>query len=296
LGKDLEKLGIQSSVGTGINANGQVVGSGLLYQNGRDIGPRSHLWTAGNAKNLGTFFTDSNGYSDIRVTGINNAGHILGLVVSSELPGLFRGFLWANNSFQKLVDLGVALDDTNYSIGDAFNNKDEVAGRSGSLGGVDSAMVLWKNGVIQKLGMLSTAQGFNPPFPIAINDKSQITGWEQFDAGGSHAFLWSNGNLTDLGGLGVDESGYISTYPTALNNNGQVVGNSSYSEGGVAKGFHAFIYQNKILTDLNTLLPLGSGWVLENALAINDKGQITVYGTYAQGVESYKGYALLSPQ
>lgn len=291
LGKNLEKSGIQSSVGTGINASGQVVGSGLLYQNGEDKGPRPHLWSAGKAKNLGTFFTDSNGYSDIRVTGINNVGHVLGLVFSVEMPGWFRGYVWANNSFQKLVDLGVALDDSNYGIGDAFNNKDEVAGRSG----VDSAMVLWKNGVIQKTGMLSTVQGVNPPFPLAINDKSQITGWEDFDTGGSHAFFWDNGQMTDLGALGVDESGYATSYPTALNNNGQVVGNSSYSEGGVAKGFHAFIYQNKTLTDLNTLLPIGSGWLLENALAINDKGQIAVYGTYSKGITSYKAYALLTP-
>jgi uncharacterized repeat protein (TIGR01451 family) len=80
------------------------------------------------------------------------------------------------------------------------------------------------------------------------------------------AYLFSNGTLTDLGTLDGDHS-----YPYGVNNAGQVVGES---------GGHAFLYSNGMLQDLNSLIPADSGWVLNTASAINDKGQIVGTGTF----------------
>jgi probable HAF family extracellular repeat protein len=41
----------------------------------------------------------------------------------------------------------------------------------------------------------------------------------------------------------------------------------------------AFIWQNGVITDLNTLIPSGTGWVLQQANGINDNGQIVGTGT-----------------
>ena len=41
-------------------------------------------------------------------------------------------------------------------------------------------------------------------------------------------------------------------------------------------GLHAFIVQNGKMTDLNSLIPTGSGFVLFRGLAINNSGQIVV--------------------
>ena len=43
---------------------------------------------------------------------------------------------------------------------------------------------------------------------------------------------------------------------------------------------HAFLYQNGTMTDLNSLIPLDSGWVLQDASWINDLGQIIGTGTF----------------
>jgi probable HAF family extracellular repeat protein len=61
-----------------------------------------------------------------------------------------------------------------------------------------------------------------------------------------------------------------------INTAGQVVG-SSYAAPYTTR---AFLYSGGVMTDLNTLLPAGSGWVLQSANAINDHGQIVGQGTH----------------
>jgi probable HAF family extracellular repeat protein len=283
LGKEAEKSGFVTSTGAAINANGQVAGNGLLYEKGVDKGRHLLLWTQGKAKNLGA--------SSATVTGMNAVGHVIATDSDAE-----EAFLWTN-SLHKLNALGNDPSGYNANYALAINNKDQVVGKSATDTGMFS--VLWQNGLIQDLGTLSSDPNVQNGSAIAINEQGQVIGYSAVPTG-QHAYLWANGQMTDIGALGlsyIDDTGeYDSSYPNALNNNGQVVGFSSYSEGKVPKGNHAFIYQNKILTDLNNLLPLGSGWLLENALAINDKGQVTVYGTYTKGTQSYKGYALLTPK
>ena len=41
----------------------------------------------------------------------------------------------------------------------------------------------------------------------------------------------------------------------------------------------AFLWRNGVMTDLNTLLPAASGWLLQVATSISDGGQIVGYGT-----------------
>jgi probable HAF family extracellular repeat protein len=282
LGKAAEKSGFVNSTGVAINASGQVAGMGIIYENGQDKGTRPILWTRGQARNLGALSLNADGYNENTVTGMNLAGHIVGW------DGNFQSFFWANNTLQGLVPLNIEL----FSFAFAINNKDQVVGRGDDFNG--SFSVLWSNGLIQSLGSLDpNPDAFPISEPIAINEKGQVIG-NEFVPVGMHAYLWTDGKLTDLGALGVDEFGTETSFANAINNKGQVVGFSSYSENGIPNGNHAFIYQNNTIIDLNTLLPFASGWLLENALAINDKGQITVYGTFSKGNQSYKGYALLT--
>jgi probable HAF family extracellular repeat protein len=77
--------------------------------------------------------------------------------------------------------------------------------------------------------------------------------------------------MTDLGTLG----GFCSS-AYSINNQGQIVGLACITGD---TDDHAFIYQNGVMTDLNTLIPANSGWDLQVAQSINDIGQIVGYGT-----------------
>ncbi|TKJ37243.1 hypothetical protein CEE37_14110 [candidate division LCP-89 bacterium B3_LCP] len=55
---------------------------------------------------------------------------------------------------------------------------------------------------------------------------------------------------------------------------------------------HAFVWEDGVMTDLNTLIPSGSGWTLKSASDINNAGQIVCWGEAPNG--QYHG-CLLTP-
>ncbi len=62
----------------------------------------------------------------------------------------------------------------------------------------------------------------------------------------------------------------------AINNEGEIVGGSLAADDG---NFHAFLFVNEQLIDLNRLIVNASGWELVQAIAINDTGQIVGIGS-----------------
>src|SRR6187401_2604951 len=86
---------------------------------------------------------------------------------------------------------------------------------------------------------------------VAINNNGQIVGSSNITLTGSgfpvsHAFLYENGIMTDLGALAAGAS----SGAQGINDSGQVVGISSTANDGPQ---HAFLYQNGTMTDLGTL-------------------------------------------
>jgi probable HAF family extracellular repeat protein len=170
-----------------------------------------------------------------------------------------------------ITDLGTLGGASSWA--NAINNAGQVVGNAQTAGGSYHPF-LYSSGVLTDLGILP---GFANSGALAINDFGQVAvSAGSADTTVNGAFLWqSSTGLTPLGNLG---SSY--TVPHALNNATtahavQVVGEGQ-TPGDVVR--HAWIWQNGVMTDLNTLIPPGSGWVLTKATGINDNQQIAGWG------------------
>src|SRR6185369_294249 len=112
-------------------------------------------------------------------------------------------------------------------------------------------------------------------YAYAMNDSGQITGHSTFAPGSNisgHAFLYSAGTMTDLGGSTIASVGFD------VNNAGQVVGMANFDYGLP----RAFRYSGGVMTDLGTLSPGSS-----RALLINDAGQVAGETDAPQGRHAF---------
>jgi len=127
-----------------------------------------------------------------------------------------------------------------------------------------------------------------------LNNLGQVVGWSDLEAGVRRPFLWlpapayglSAGlhNLGTLGGSGPGQNNWAN----AINAAGQVVGQAETAGGRM----HAFIWQNRVMTDLNDRIPVGSGWELVEATDDNTSGQIVGLGTLSGQTRAF----LLTPR
>ncbi|HET9301907.1 MAG TPA: hypothetical protein VFO20_03945, partial [Propionibacteriaceae bacterium] len=109
---------------------------------------------------------------------------------------------------------------------------------------------------------LGTLPGSTYSVAADINDRGQIVGMADLAAGGSHAVLWQDGSLIDLGTLG----GTLS-WANAINRQGQIVGVSSLI---FSSGDQATLWEDGAPHGLATL----SGGNFSQAVDVNRRGQV----------------------
>jgi probable HAF family extracellular repeat protein len=288
---------------TDINRSGQVAGTMLvseaqhafLFSNGMltDIGALSSGYTvAGRMNDLGQVtgsvsgswnggFIYSNGSlvpvpgaNIVSAAGINNAGAVTGTVFVPLPNGdaEYHAYIAAHGSFTDLGTLPGRLTSGGYDINSAGHVAGSIAMADGGPPNYPTNAMLYRNGVMTDLG----AGGFMGPWShaSAINDHDQAVGMLGVDFPGNGgdlyptlAFLYRDGMLGTLGGFGPN----LSSWAGDINNVGQIVGGGYFGAVGTS---HAFLYENGSMLDLNSLIDPGSGWVIEDATAINDLGQI----------------------
>lgn len=278
---NLGTLGGIASQAFGISNDGQVVGMSYLPGGAQ----HAFRWQDGTMHDLGTL-----GSNESVAYGVNKAGQVVGM---SRLANLTRrAFLWQNGAMQ---DLGGGGDALAYDINDAG----QVVGEATFVDDEGNHAFLWQNGTMQDLGAslggpISQAFGINKTGQVvgsaydATNASHAFywdgtmhdmgAGWSQAQSinasaqvvGGSStmgaAFLWQNGSAQSLGWNG---------FAYDINDSGQVVGEDPSSG-----AYHAVLWENGQVKDLNTLIPANSGWVLYSARSINTRGQIVGYGTH----------------
>lgn len=266
--KQLPGLGGNNSIGGGNNNRGQIVG-----------------WAE-------TSFFDP--------TCDNSAGQFL----QFEATLWQRNFRSGNWQVSKLPPFPGDLD----SAATAINDLGQAVGISGTCDvaiGAFSAIhaLMWENGQPVDLGNLG-GHGWNTPG--AINNRGVITGF----ANGPNdvingqlqfrflAFAWTKENgMQSLGTLpGLDGTPDAMSEATDINDEGQIVG-ISFADFQF-DGARAFIYQNGVMTPLNSLIGSASAnWDISSTGGINDRGEIAAQANVISGgvVTSVAHAVLLVP-
>jgi probable HAF family extracellular repeat protein len=280
---DLGTLGGPNSFAAGMNNRGEVavgvaetstpdplgedcLGAGF----GNNLTCLDFIWNDGVKSVLPTL----GGNNAATEWGFNDRGQLVGFAetaihdptcVAPQVLG-FEAVIWGpeKDEIHELRPLASDFDGAAFDI----NETGEVVGASGFCGSLSPATaihaVLWQNGSVTDLGNLGGAYG---NIAFGINNRRQIVGISDLLGDTlSHAFLWQEGHMTDLGTLPGDSL----SSTNSINDNGQVVGQSC----DVNFNCRAFICQDGVMADLNTLVPAGSSFYLLSANWINSRGQI----------------------
>ena len=278
-----------NSASYGINDSGTVVGRSwtttTVYKK-HDYGystktvENGFLWTAsGGMSNLG---------SDVYPDAINNSGEMIGY-----------NSLWAGKTWASLENLPGGTLTLAYGL----NNDGQVVGYSMNNNSAFAEGYLWTpsrpngaSGTMIDLGSFDTTS-FGVSSANAINGGGLVTGSASnadLYGGAGHAFVWepsapnaTTGTMVDLGTLAINSNPSLSqSEGLAINSGGVVVGDSNTA--GPLVQTDAVIWQPGAggaytMTDINNLIPSGTGWTLVKAEAINDAGLIVAFGSQNGG-------------
>ena len=190
--------------------------------------------------------------------GINDLGQVVGY--STVAGGVDHAFLFSSGVLADLGTLGgdsyaYGINDSGTVVGDYENASDR------SVAFEDAG------GVMTGLGSLQGASGSS--YAKGVNASGEVVGYSSVGTQNDSslaAFVYSDGTMTDLGGLAYDGQGVNEqSLGTAINDSGVVVG---YAEARTMSE-DAFIDAGS-MTDLG----LGGGSVAEG---INDSGAVIVY-------------------
>ena len=284
-------LGGPNSMALGVNEKGQAIGAAETSAqdpNGEDFcgfkgfGVPSKgkicapfLWQDGVMKTLPTL-GGNNGVA----SWINNRGEIVGVAENGKLDKTcpadgpqrfqFKPVMWVDSKIQELPTFG--SDQSGYVI--SSNENGLGAGMSGDCATLQANgtyllgrhALLWEKGIATDLGNLGGATGH---YAIGINNQTQVVGASDLPGDATfHAFLWSQKTgMQDLGTLPGD----VASVAIGINDAGIVVGLSFDP----AFKQRAFVWQNGVMSDLNTLIPASSPLVVNHACGINARGEIT---------------------
>ncbi|MCW5557440.1 MAG: hypothetical protein KIT22_06380 [Verrucomicrobiae bacterium] len=141
------------------------------------------------------------------------------------------------------------------------------------VGSSQQRAATWSDGVVSLLNLDESFGNLVESTARAINSSGQIAGILRYGSKTSsqsweRGFLWLNGSTTLVGPVEGQFTRLVD-----INDSGVAVGN-------VETSFErrAVIYRDGELIDLNALIP-SAGWVLEEAQAINNAGQIVGLGS-----------------
>lgn len=240
-----------------VNDRGQVLVNGIGLGGPPATGYRAAVWRGSDV----VLSPPLAGGRHLGGVGMNERGQVIG--VDGQDPGAHNGQLWTPG--RSPVDLGALAGGGSFPL--AIDDRARVVGTSRIDGG-RQRMFLWRAAPMIDLGTLGGDQtGLGVSFAIdgdrrLSNTRGEVVGESQTATGDRHAFLWRDGQMTDLGTLGGSFS-----RAESINDRGQVVGLAETATG----ESHAFVWQDGHMVDLGAVTG-GTGSSV--ATKITDTGHV----------------------
>ncbi len=259
--------GNQLSTLFGINNNGAAVGYAFASLPGPDNRWQAILAPANatSVQELSVLAPDSFAYA------INDSGAVVGCLnrYDDVFPDPHRAFVYANGSVTDLHALLATNPTLDFTCARDVNNAGAVVGEFQSSSAPQRGFV-YQGGTVTLLAQNPSAYLTSAR---AVSNAGRIVGEGRlpgFTADHAVAYDLASGSVSSLG---LETTGAFNSRANDVNTAGAVVGMMF-----LAVGEHAFLVSGGQVVDLNDRLPAGSEWVLQEAVSINDGGQIVGRG------------------
>ena len=268
-----------------INNHGVIVGS--LNRFPGFVPVRAFLWRGrGATQDLG----DLGVYEFVSAQGINDADQVIGTAEVAEprdpLGHVLHGFFWQGGVMTDLPPLGGDPESQAVSINElgdvlvvSYDPDDSAHAR----------YYIWSAGRVDQVGRLNAYPGGPAGFAASMNDARQIVGSAIQADGTERAFLWQDGQMTDLGFAPGDD--FFST-ASKINNRATIVGVSYAFDDLNGHGSRAqgAIWQGATLA--RTIAPIAGDYIL-TPLGQNGKGTVVGFSGFpSRAFVSFGGPAL----
>jgi probable HAF family extracellular repeat protein len=204
----------QGSTAFAINNQGVIVGNSY---HGNGLNPNGFRYFGGTMQGLGDLEHTVNGVYYSGALAVNNNGVVAG--EAQDTSGTYHAFIDSGT----MMGLPLLAGDSG-SDAYAINSSDVVVGQTGDNAGIGPPHpVMWSGGGVTALGGLTTNKIGTA---YGINDSGQIVG-SSYDGSDLHAFIYTNGTMTDLNTLVApgQMGGFLYlAQASAINNSGSIVG------------------------------------------------------------------------
>lgn len=251
--------GFDESFAHGLNEARQAVGRAATLDGS---GSRAFAWSGGNRVDLGTL-----GGAGSRARAINSFSQIVGSAQTAG--GAWHAFRWQGG---QMTDLGV-LGGHVSSEALAVNAAGRAVGWSQDASGRRVA-AYWEGGQAIEIGTL----GGNFAEAVWVNRNNIVVGHSDTGNDSSHAFIWEDGVMTDLGSFPIGGD----SRALSVNILREVVGEAFLASAGE---YQAVLWKpGRTIANINSLLPPFSGWdTLNTACGITDSGHVAGTGRITSG-------------
>ena len=212
---------------------------------------------------------------------INPVGKIVGWFLSEDFS-VQRAVFWPNSNAAP-VYLPQLSNELPHSLAAAINASGNILGDGCDADFVECHVAFWASSTSTPVALASpggqfiyTDIGLSGGVGSELNNAGRMVGFAyNADFSETRAVFWARSTSPAV--ILSTAGEFINGGAEAISDRGQIVGNAYNSDFSV---LHAFMWPSSTSQgiDLNTVIPSDSGWELQHASDVNNRGEITGFG------------------